>query len=103
MYLPVTDIFVIRTIGWKYYIVFIVTTVLGAILMWTTFPDTKDKPLEEIAAVFGDTEDVAVFQADIHFDDKSHQPFTIQKQLLTQQIEDVNQMKGGDVIVGEKK
>lgn len=33
--------------------------------MWFYFPDTNGLPLEEIAALFGDEEDVAVFQRDI--------------------------------------
>ncbi|KAH9211041.1 general substrate transporter, partial [Leptodontidium sp. 2 PMI_412] len=43
-----------KDIGWKYYLVFIITTTCGAVLMWITFPDTNRKPLEEIAALFGD-------------------------------------------------
>lgn len=61
----------LRNIGWKYYLVFIITTSLGAIWMWIAFPDTKNKPLEEIAAIFGDANEVAVFTADLNFEDNT--------------------------------
>ncbi|KAF2183591.1 general substrate transporter [Zopfia rhizophila CBS 207.26] len=51
-----------NNIGRKYYLVFTITISLGAILVWTCFTDTKGKPLEEIAAIFGDTDEVTVFE-----------------------------------------
>lgn len=33
--------------------------------MWFLFPDTNGLPLEEIAALFGDEKDVAVYQREI--------------------------------------
>lgn len=36
--------------------------------MWFTFPDTNGLPLEEIAALFGDAEEVAVYQQEIDID-----------------------------------
>lgn len=54
------------TIGWKYWIVFIVVTFLGTLWTYLYLPETKGIPLEEMAAVFGDTEDVAVYARDIH-------------------------------------
>lgn len=56
-------------IGWKFYIVFIVPGTIGAIIMWFWFPDTNGMPLEEIAALFGDTDEVAVYQAEINVQD----------------------------------
>ncbi|KAJ9625455.1 hypothetical protein H2204_010317 [Knufia peltigerae] len=41
-------------IGWKYYLVFLVMTVLGGTIFAVWFPETRHKPLEEIAAAFGD-------------------------------------------------
>ena len=43
-------------IGWKFYLCFIVPGTLGAIWMATWFPDTRGLPLEEIADIFGDRE-----------------------------------------------
>lgn len=43
-----------QAIGWKYYLFFIIITVLGAVWAWFTFPDTRNVPLEQIARLFGD-------------------------------------------------
>ena len=61
------------SIGWKFYLVFIIISGLGTIWVWFVVPETKGIPLEEMAAVFGDTENVAVFSADIHFDQSTHE------------------------------
>lgn len=42
------------SIGWKYYIVFIATNACGAVTVFSFFPETKGKSLEEINALFGD-------------------------------------------------
>jgi hypothetical protein len=38
-------------------------------LFWWFIPETKGVPLEELAAIFGDTEDVKVYSAEIHVTD----------------------------------
>ena len=43
-----------KGIGWKYYMVFISCCVVAAAVMYFTFPDTLNKPLEEVALMFGD-------------------------------------------------
>jgi hypothetical protein len=53
------------TIGWKYYIFFIVQAAIGGVATLLYFPDTLKKPLEEIAALFGDSSDVVVFQGEL--------------------------------------
>jgi len=52
-------------IGWHYYILFIIFAFMGvvAVLLW--FPDTLHKPLEEIAAMFGDDDLVVIYQKDM--------------------------------------
>ncbi len=45
-------------VGWKYFLLFIVLTLLNVIFIWWYFPETKGLSLEEIGEVFGD--DVAV-------------------------------------------
>lgn len=36
------------------------------------FPDTKGVPLEEIAAIFGDADEVAIYQREIEIDHTTH-------------------------------
>lgn len=43
-----------RSIGWRFYLVFIIPGAIGSVTMWLTFPDTRGMPLEEVAAIFGD-------------------------------------------------
>ena len=45
--------------------VFISCCVASATIMYFTFPDTLNKPLEEVAAMFGDDDLVAVYQRDL--------------------------------------
>ncbi|KAJ5813256.1 uncharacterized protein N7503_000006 [Penicillium pulvis] len=52
------------TIGWKFYIIFIVFDALAMVVVWF-YPDTQGKPLEEVGALFGDKDTVAVFQSDL--------------------------------------
>ncbi|KAG8158452.1 hypothetical protein KVR01_011574 [Diaporthe batatas] len=42
------------TIGWKYYIIFIVLPIFGAAIMYLFYPETKGLTLEEIGKKFGD-------------------------------------------------
>ncbi|KAK5071465.1 hypothetical protein LTS08_004791 [Lithohypha guttulata] len=60
-------------IGWKFYLLFIIISGLGTIAVYFFIPETKGIPLEEMAAVFGDTEDIAVYSADIHLDHNTHE------------------------------
>ena len=41
-------------VGYKYYSLFICTNLVGAIVVFFIFPETKGKSLEEIAEIFGD-------------------------------------------------
>ncbi|KAL1859674.1 hypothetical protein VTK73DRAFT_7511 [Phialemonium thermophilum] len=41
-------------VGYKYYSLFICTNLLGAVVVFILFPETKGKTLEEIAQIFGD-------------------------------------------------
>ncbi|ORY03954.1 MFS transporter [Clohesyomyces aquaticus] len=53
------------TIGWKFYLVFIIPGSMGAVIIWMYFPNTNGLPLEEIAAIFGDGDEVAVYQREM--------------------------------------
>ncbi len=47
-----------NTIGWRYYVIFIVMPIIGAAIMYFFYPETKGLSLEEIGKKFGD--DIAV-------------------------------------------
>jgi hypothetical protein len=53
--------------------VFIIISSLGAIWLWFFLPETKGVPLEEIAALFGDQDEVMIFSEDIHVDNATHE------------------------------
>jgi len=71
VYLQVTAT-AFANIGWKFFLVFIIISGLGGIVAFIYLPETKGVPLEEIAAIFGDTEEVMVFSEDIHVDHRTH-------------------------------
>ncbi|SMQ53932.1 unnamed protein product [Zymoseptoria tritici ST99CH_3D7] len=54
-----------ENIGWKFYLAFIIPGTIGSVIIWFWFPDTKGKPLEEVAAIFGDVDEVVVYQREI--------------------------------------
>lgn len=58
MWLQVAPI-AFKNIGWKFYMVFLSCAIVASITMYFTFPDTLNKPLEEVAAMFGDDDLVA--------------------------------------------
>ncbi|KAL4889099.1 general substrate transporter [Aspergillus ambiguus] len=60
-------------IGWKFFLVFIIISGLGAIYLFIYLPETKGVPLEEMAAKFGDDADVAVFMSDVHANHATHE------------------------------
>lgn len=59
VYLQVTPL-AQATIGWKFWLVFIVISGLGAIVLFFVLPETKGMTLEQIGRLFGD-EDVVVY------------------------------------------
>lgn len=63
------------SIGWKFYLCLIIPSFFLALIVWFTFPDTRGKPLEEIAAMFGDEDEVAIRQADIEINLDTHEIF----------------------------
>ncbi len=48
-------------------------TSFGTLLMIFILPETKGIPLEEMAKVFGESEDVVVFTSDLHVDHNTHE------------------------------
>ncbi|ETI25912.1 hypothetical protein G647_02689 [Cladophialophora carrionii CBS 160.54] len=61
-----------ETIRWKLYLCFIVPGTIGAVVVWFWFPETNGLPLEEVAALFGDADEVAIYQRDIKVDFATH-------------------------------
>jgi MFS family permease len=59
-------------IGWRFYLALIIPGTIGCVIMWIYFPDTKSLPLEEVAAIFGDADEVAVYQREIEIDHTTH-------------------------------
>jgi len=57
------------TITWRFYLVFIIPGTIGGLIIFFYFPDTNGLPLEECAAIFGDQDEVAVYQAEINVQD----------------------------------
>ncbi|PMD50042.1 general substrate transporter [Hyaloscypha bicolor E] len=45
-------------IGWKFYLCFIIPGYIFAVCAWIFFPDTRHLALEEIAAIFGDADEI---------------------------------------------
>lgn len=45
-------------IGWKFYLCFIIPGYIFAVGAWFLLPDTRHLPLEEIAAIFGDKDEI---------------------------------------------
>ncbi|KAK3050522.1 hypothetical protein LTR09_008161 [Extremus antarcticus] len=60
----------LANIGWYFYLAFIIPGTIGAVIMWFYFPDTLGKPLEEIAAIFGDHDEVAGYMRDIQINEE---------------------------------
>lgn len=60
------------SVGWRFYLCFIIPGSIGAAIMWFFFPDTRGLPLEEVAAIFGDEHEVAIYQRDLEIDAAHH-------------------------------
>jgi hypothetical protein len=61
------------SIGWKFYLCLIIPSFFLALIMWFTFPDTRGKPLEEIATMFGDEDEIVVRQVDIQINSETQE------------------------------
>ena len=48
----------LENIGWKYYLCFIIPSSIAAVLILVYWPDTNGLPLEEIARIFGDEDEL---------------------------------------------
>ncbi|KIW69737.1 hypothetical protein PV04_05595 [Phialophora macrospora] len=79
----------LANIGWKYFLVFIIGGCLGGIVILKYWPDTRRIPLEEIAALFGDEDEVAVYQYELEIEPTTHaiRDHHLESKVLQQRIE----------------
>ena len=61
-----------RKSGWKFWLLFIILSFVGGVVIWIWYPDTRNMPLEEISALFGDEDEVAIYQEEIEIDSNTH-------------------------------
>ncbi|SPO06353.1 related to ascus development protein 3 [Cephalotrichum gorgonifer] len=54
----------LAAVGWKYYILFILTNALCAIVFALAYPETRGKSLEQIDEIFGDVRVISEFDAE---------------------------------------
>jgi hypothetical protein len=87
----------------EYVQVFISITFVGVIWAYFVVPETKGVPLEELAAIFGDDDEIVVYMKDIHVDHKTHQ-LVIDRQKGTEELGRVaTEFHGPNVVAPEAK
>ncbi|OCL08881.1 MFS transporter [Glonium stellatum] len=60
-------------IGWRFFLVFIAISSVGLVWIYLYIPETKGVPLEEIAALFGDPDEVAIFSENIQLNRETNE------------------------------
>lgn len=58
----------LSNIGWRFFLLFISIMTVGLVVMYLVLPETKGVPLEEIAAIFGDKDEVVCYLENLHAD-----------------------------------
>ena len=52
----------IEAISWKYFMIFVICDMIFIVIFYFFYPETKNKTLEEIAAIFGDDVSLSMFE-----------------------------------------
>jgi hypothetical protein len=60
-----------QNIGWHFFLLFISLMSVGFVVFYFVLPETKGVPLEEIAAIFGDKDEVVCYLENLHIDDQT--------------------------------
>ncbi|KAJ5135888.1 hypothetical protein N7448_004442 [Penicillium atrosanguineum] len=58
-------------IGWRFFLVFNVILTVGTVVMYFVLPETRGLPLEEVAAIFGDKDEVRSYIHQINDEDNN--------------------------------
>ncbi|OAG37952.1 hypothetical protein AYO21_07802 [Fonsecaea monophora] len=93
----------LQNIGWRFLLVFICVLSVGSVLYWFWVPETRSVPLEELAAIFGDTDEVKIYSTDITV--MGDGQIAIEEHLGKRQGADVKvaaAKKGTEVVLHEK-
>ena len=69
------------------------------LLFW---PDTNGLPLEEIAGIFGDSAEVAIYQADIEIDGNTHSVIVRERGSREKVGEHVESLRGSSEDAAER-
>lgn len=59
-------------IGWRFFLLFISIMTIGLVVMYFVLPETKRVPLEEVAAIFGDKDEVVCYLEQLNIDPQTH-------------------------------
>ncbi|OAL20288.1 hypothetical protein AYO22_09000 [Fonsecaea multimorphosa] len=60
----------LQDIGWRFLLVFICVLSVGSVLYWFWVPETRSVPLEQLALIFGDTDEVKIHSEEISINDE---------------------------------
>jgi sugar porter (SP) family MFS transporter len=74
-----------QEVGWKFYICFFVPGLIAATIIWFYFPDTLGVPLEEVAKLFGDHDEL--FGSEAIAQEKSRNSEEFGKQDISSHVE----------------
>ncbi|KAJ5557424.1 hypothetical protein N7494_001339 [Penicillium frequentans] len=61
-------------IGWRFFLVFNSILTVGTVVMYFVLPETSGLPLEEVAAIFGDKDEVRSYMDQMNDEDNSDTP-----------------------------
>ncbi|KAJ4375408.1 hypothetical protein N0V83_002495 [Neocucurbitaria cava] len=72
----------LEAISWRFFLIFLVANVAFVGILYTFYPETKSKTLEEIGALFGDEVAETLEEAGLHFKEEKQQTQHIERPLI---------------------